>query len=36
MNIKEKTLESLYDMVEKGLDEVAAKGELKTKDDVCL
>jgi hypothetical protein len=36
MNIKKTTIESLSDMVERGLDEVAAKGELKTKEEVCL
>lgn len=36
MNIKDKTIETLFDMVEKGLDEFAAKGELKTKDEVCM
>ena len=36
MNIEKDTLNTLYMMVEKGLKEVAAKGELKTKDEVCL
>ena len=36
MNIKKATIDALSDMVERGLDEVAAKGELKTKEEVCL
>lgn len=36
MKLKDKTIEALFDMVEKGLDDMIAKGELKTKDDVCM
>ena len=36
MNLKDKTIDALYDMVETALDELAGKGELKTKDEVCL
>lgn len=36
MEIKEKTMETLRNMVVAGLDELADKGEFKSKDEVCL